>query len=129
MDRPFKRLGDAELEIMQAVWDAAQPVTANYILEQIQGRRKWQLSTLMTSLSRLAEKGYLSCDRTYRNNLYAPLIAEEDYKAQEGKSFLQKLYGSSLKRMVASLYDGRVIGDEDLNELRRYLDRYKEEEP
>lgn len=128
MDWRGKRLGDAELEIMQAMWEASRPVTANFILEQIQGRRKWRLSTLMTSLARLADKGYVSCDRTYRNNLYTPLVAEEAYKAQEGKSFLEKLYGSSLKGMVASLYDGKVVGDEELNELRRYLDSYKREE-
>ena len=128
MDNNLKRLGDAEIEIMQAIWDASQPVTANYILEQIQGRRKWPLSTLMTSLARLADKGYVSCDRTYRNNLYTPLVSEEDYKAREGKNFLQKLYGNSIKGMVTSLYDGKVIGEEDLNELRCYLDSYKKEE-
>ena len=49
-----KKLGEAELEIMQVVWDSERPVTSNYILKELQGRRKWQLSTLMTSLSRLA---------------------------------------------------------------------------
>ena len=35
-DQP-KRLGDAELEIMQILWAAPQPeVTAGYILERLQ---------------------------------------------------------------------------------------------
>ena len=121
-------LGSAERDIMQIIWSAGAPLTARQILSAIQSRRKWSLSTLMTSLARLADKGYVSCARTYRNNLYTPLVAEEAYKAQEGKSFLEKLYGSSLKGMVASLYDGKVVGDEELNELRRYLDSYKKEE-
>ena len=47
-----KKLGEAELEIMQVVWDSGNPVTSNYILKELQERRSWQLSTLMTSLAR-----------------------------------------------------------------------------
>ena len=58
-----KKLGEAELEIMQVIWDSKSPVPSNYILKELKGRRKWQLSTLMTSLTRLADKGFVSCDR------------------------------------------------------------------
>ena len=50
MCRIMKKLGEAELEIMQVVWNEDHPLTSNYILKQLQGRRKWKLSTLMTSL-------------------------------------------------------------------------------
>ena len=53
MGNKKKNLGEAELEIMQAIWNSEMPVTSNYILKELQGQRKWQLSTLMTSLSRL----------------------------------------------------------------------------
>ena len=55
-----KKLGEAELEIMQVIWDAETAVSSNYILKKLQGLRKWQLSTLMTSLTRLADKGFVS---------------------------------------------------------------------
>ena len=95
MNKKNKRLGDAELEIMLVIWDCTEPVTSTYILEQLRGRRNWALSTLMTTLSRLADKGFVFCDRTTRTNYYSALISEEDYKAQEGRSFLEKLYGNS----------------------------------
>lgn len=128
MGKTIKRLGDAELEIMQIIWEAGNPVTANYVLERLQSRRKWPLSTLMTVLSRLTVKGFLSCDRTQRNNLYIPLIPEEAYRASESSSFLQKLYGNSLQSLVATLYDSKVIGRYDLGELRRFLDELEKEE-
>jgi len=40
----------------------------------------------------------------------------------EGRSVIDRLYGSSLPNMVAALYDGRAIGEKDLEDLRRYLD-------
>ena len=66
-----KKLGEAELEIMQVIWDAETAVSSNYILKKLQGLRKWQLSTLMTSLTRLADKGFVSCDRSTGTNLYS----------------------------------------------------------
>ena len=57
MGNTLKKLGEAELEIMQVIWNSGNPVTSNYILKELQERRNWQLSTLMTSLARLADKG------------------------------------------------------------------------
>ena len=122
MDRSMKKLGEAELEIMQVIWKAGVPVTSSFILKELQDRRKWQLSTLMTSLSRLVDKGFLRCDRASGNNLYASIIAENDFKAKESKSFLEKLYNNSLQNMVATLYSSKSIKDSDMDELRKFLD-------
>lgn len=94
---------------MQVIWKSRAPVTSNYILKELQGQRKWQLSTLMTSLSRLSNKGFVNCDRSMGTNLYNAIISENDYKTREGKCFLEKLYGNSIQNMVTSLYSGKVI--------------------
>ena len=94
MGNKLKKLGEAELEIMQVVWDSENPVTSNYILKELQGRRKWQLSTLMTSLARLSNKGFINCDRSTGSNLYTSVISENEYKAGASKYFLEKLYNN-----------------------------------
>lgn len=124
-----RKLGEAELEIMQVIWNAQPPLTSNFILKALQKSRRWQLSTLMTSLNRLCDKGFLTCDRSTGVNLYAPLVEEGDYKTREGKSFLERLYGNSLQNMVATLYSGRAIQDSDVAELRKFLDELEEENP
>lgn len=122
MKKNIKSLGEAELEIMQAIWDAKEPVTSNYILKQLYGRRKWQLSTLMTSLTRLSGKGFVACDRSKDVNLYTAIIAEDDYKAKESSHFLEKMYHNSIQNMVATLYSNQMIQQSDVDELRKYLD-------
>lgn len=119
----LKRLGDAELEIMMALWEQTQPVTAGSILERIRGKRNWALSTLMVSLERLADKGFVSCDRSTRSNLYTAIVSGEDYKAFESRSFLGRLHGNSVSRLVASLYDSNDLSEEDICELRSLLDQ------
>lgn len=122
-----KKLGEAELEIMQVVWDSGTPVTSSYILKELQGLRKWQLSTLMTSLARLADKGFIHCDRSSGSNLYTSLISEDEYKIGASKHFLEKLYNNSIQNMIATLYSSREIKNSDLEELREFLDKLEDE--
>lgn len=126
MSNVLKKLGEAELEIMQVIWDSANPVTSNYILKELQGRRKWQLSTLMTSLTRLSDKGFVNCDRSTGVNLYAPIISENEYKTGASKHFLEKLYNNSIQNMVATLYSNKAIKESDVEELRDFLDKLED---
>ena len=122
MEKGIKRLGDAELEIMLAVWAAEEPVTSPYVHGKLRGRRDWALPAVITAMNRLVDKGFLSCEKRGRGNLYRPLIGEEDYKASEGRGLLDRLYGSSCRSLVASLVDGGKIGKKELEDLRAYLD-------
>ena len=118
----MKKLGDADLEIMLAVWEAGEPVPSSYVQEKLRGRRDWALPSILTSLSRLVDKGFLSCQKRGKSNWYHPLVSEKDYKAAEGRGLIDRLYGGSFTGMVASLCDGRAIDEDDLAQLRRYLD-------
>ncbi|MBD5155331.1 MAG: BlaI/MecI/CopY family transcriptional regulator [Oscillibacter sp.] len=118
----MKKLGDAELEIMLAIWAAGEPVTSSYVQEKLRGSRDWALPAILTSLSRLVEKGFLACEKQGRSNRYRPLVSESDYKTAEGRGIIDRLYGSSFTGMVASLYNGKAIDGDDLAELRKYLD-------
>lgn len=128
MDEAIGRLGDAELEIMQVIWNSGEPAGSGYILEQLKGKRRWALSTLMTSLSRLEKKGFVQCDRSTGSNLYEAVIDEDQYKQKESTTFLERLYGNSVKSLVNSLYSGKAINKTDLAELRQFIDDMEKEE-
>ena len=122
MNKPKRKLSEVELDIMLIVWDAKEPITAPKILEKIFVKHSWALSSLMTALARLVDKGYLECDRSSGNNLYSALVDEQQYKSQESSTLISKLYGNSLPQFVSCLYKGGKINNEDLEELRRFID-------
>ena len=122
MKNHMKRLGDAELEIMQVIWHTGVPMTAGHIQQKLRDRRNWQLSSLMTALSRLAEKGFVQCDRSTRTNLYTALISEAVYRKEAGQSFLTKLYDNSIRNFITALYDANALTPDDLQELRSLID-------
>ena len=56
------------------------------------------------------------------------LIAENDYKATEGRSFLKRLYDNSIQNMVATLYGRKALPPSEVEELRAYLNELLKED-
>lgn len=119
----LQKLPDAELEIMLIIWEADGQVNSEYIMERLKGVKKWKRTTLLNLLTRLCERGYLECRKNGKINFYTPLIKEKDYLESESKSFFEKLHKSSLKSLVASLYDSKSISKEDLRELEEFISK------
>jgi predicted transcriptional regulator len=120
------KLGDAELEIMQIVWKSDKPLTSGDISRSMD-RRKWALSTLMTCLARLERKGFLNCDRSTRSNLYTYGVAQTNYLTVEGRSFVDKLYNSSVKEMIINFYSNDLITRDQLRDLRVCIETLEKE--
>ena len=54
-----------------------------------------------------------------KTNCYYPIMKRSEYSINETKSFLSKLYGGSVKRMVASLYENEEISEDEVDELKK----------
>jgi predicted transcriptional regulator len=67
-----KLLGPLEAEVMERLWKAGEPLTVRQLLEGLNRGRRQQLAytTVMTVMSRLAEKGALVRRRDGRGYVY-----------------------------------------------------------
>jgi len=115
----YKRLPEAELEIMLVLWESEGQAKSDYIMEKM--KKDWVKPTLLNLLSRLEERGFVEVTKQGRNNVYNALVDREEYLEQETAGFLDKLYSGSLKKMVATLYDGKKVSKSDLAELEEYI--------
>ena len=122
MNKKKRRLPDGELMIMQIVWDKEPPVARSAIEKELTGEKQLAPSTIITSLNRLCEKGFLSLERNGRTNYYTPLISRRAYLAQESRNILDRLYGGSLASFATALCDSG-ISREELEALRELLER------
>jgi len=121
----IKRLPDAEFEIMKVIWDSMPPVTTVQIMEKLESGKDWKPQTVLTMLVRLIEKGFLSSERVGRERNYTPAITERDYMQIETGDFMKRYSGNSVGSLVKTLYDGRNLSEEDLWELREWLEERK----
>ena len=120
MKNSIRRLPDAELEVMQALWRCESPAARSDVEAQLS--RPLALTTLLTLLTRLGEKGFLRAEKEGRRCLYTPLISQSDYLAAQSRTFVQKVCGGSLPAFAAALCDSGLTREE-LEELRNLLER------
>ncbi len=120
--KEIKRLPESELEIMQIIWKNPAPVSRMTIEDALQKIHPLAPTTILTLLTRLCEKGFLSLEKDGRTNLYTPLVSERDYLAAESRSFLDRLFGGSVAGFATALCDSGIT-KEELEELRRLLEK------
>ena len=117
-----KRLPDAELAVMQAVWACEGPAKRAQIEQQLQKTHPMAATTLLTLLSRLADRGFVRIEKAGRSAVYTPLVRQEDYLARQSRRFLDTLCGGRVDAFVAALCNGSLTQDE-LRQLRELLER------
>lgn len=117
----IQKLPDSELDVMIALWHGHREMTRSEIEEFMNKKKKLAPTTILTLLSRLEKKNFVSIKKAGKAYLYSALVSQEDYQQQEGKYVLEKLYDNSLKKFVATLYRGKQINQNDIYELESFL--------
>ena len=116
------KISDTEWEIMRVVW-ARHPVTAADIIAQLTAADpSWHPKTARTLLARLVEKQALDYEERGRVYVYQPRVTEAECVAAASGSFVERVFGGSLKPMLAHFIEQRRLSREELDELRRLLD-------
>lgn len=116
------RISDTEWEIMRIVW-AKHPITANEVIGRLMAAdASWHPKTARTLLARLVRKKVLDYEAAGRAYVYSPLVSQQDCVATASESFLDRVFGGSLKPMLAHLVEQRKLTAEDLEELKTLLE-------
>ena len=87
MKNPMRRLPDAELEVMQALWRCEPPASRADVAAALSPEHPMAATTLLTLLTRLGEKGFLRTDKAGRRSLYTPLVSQADYLAAQSDGY------------------------------------------
>jgi len=116
------KLTETEWEIMRVVWDD-HPITATDIVKRLAGNDPtWHPKTARAFLNRLVQKKVLDYEARGRIYVYEPLVDEQRCVAAASESFLERVFGGSLKPMLAYFVEQRRITKEDLQELSDQLE-------
>ena len=121
----LKKLPEAELEIMLLLWQSEQPVPRNYFDKALKDEKNWADSTILSLLSRLIEKKFITCEKRGNKNFYSPLVKKADYLALENRSFMNKLYQNSLNQFITAFSQTNPLSDDDIEDLHNLLNSLK----
>ncbi len=111
-------LSDAELEIMNVIWDSRGEISSAEILKS-EVCRDWKRTTVSTFLSRLVEKGAVNVRKEGAVCLYSALLDRSEYRQKKTDSFIKSFYSGSAKQLAISLLGSKKLSKEDIDELRK----------
>lgn len=128
MNNEFKRLPDAELDIMNYIWEQNKAVSSADILEGLKNRRKWTLATVLNLLARLSDKGFVESEKQGKFKMYSHIVNRDEYLSQESKTILDHVYNGSVSRMISALCDSTDLTQDDILSLKAFIDEKTKEQ-
>lgn len=121
----FIKLPDSELKVMQIIWDMYKEngkVDAGSMINTYpQEIGHLKLTTVLTLISRLNDKGFIRTEKQGRINYYIPLVQEAEYKRGAAAEFVENVYKSSPISLISALFDMGAINREDIDEFRKQI--------
>ena len=116
------KIFDSELKILEILWEGGE-VSAKDVALRAAELVGWSKTTTYTMLKNCVEKGLV--ERTDPGFLCRALVSREEVRQQETRGLIDRMYGGSADRLVASLLDGRALSGEEIARLRRLVEELK----
>jgi len=121
MNKPERQLTDAELEIMQVVWELGRG-TVRQVHEHLNQRRSLAYTTVMTMMGILEDKGHLTRTKQGRAYLYQPVRPKSQVIAGMVDDFVGKVFEGSARPLVLSLVKDHKLSKKDMEEIARLIE-------
>jgi len=116
-----KLLGELESEIMEIVWKKDE-VTVREIYESLLERKKIAYTTVMTTMSRLADKCVLLKKSEKIAHIYKAASTKNEFKESTTKNILKSLLDEFPAPVISQfVQDLNDIKDEDLDKREKLI--------
>ena len=123
MPAPIPELGDAELEVLKALWDGG-PGTVRQVLEHLhQRRRRVAYTTVLTVLTRLEQKGYVTSDKSELAYVYRAKVSRQRVAASRIRAMVEQLYDGAAGQLALELVKGERLTPAEIDELQKLIER------
>jgi BlaI family penicillinase repressor len=119
-------LANAELAVMDLLWERADRMTAREIREALYpNEKKAQHGTVQRLLQRLEEKGFVERDRSISVHFFSAAISRESYAGGQLESLADKLTAGSFAPLITHLVEHKKISREEVAKIRSILDSHQ----
>lgn len=113
-------LSDAQLEIMQVIWDHHEATVAE-VWREIGRRRPVARNTVLTTITRLEEKGWLRHRSVGNTFLYSAVHPRRTVQASLADRLVDAAFEGSAAGLVMTLLEGGRLSDAEAERIRAML--------
>lgn len=122
----MQQVSDYELELLKIIWSGGNQAMYAEIVDALEEKGLvWTKNTIITLLSRLVKKGFLKVQKIGRRNRYLAIVPEEEYRAAQTQSLVEKIYEGDAKGLVCTLIQGDLLSPQEYEELKTYWEENK----
>jgi len=117
-------LTNTELQIMELLWQAEEPMTFREIMSVAlnEWKKTWKVQTLSTYLANLQRMGMIEADKSVTPyNAYYATCTKEQHIHKWTKKMVKECYGNSISRLMCAFIGEGTLSEEDAEELRKLL--------
>ena len=97
-------LGELESAVMEVLWTESGQ-TVNGVEERLRNKRDIAHTTVLTTLDRLYQKGYLTRDKQAKAFIYSPRYTREEFERTMTQEVLGALIGHSTETALSTFVD------------------------
>jgi predicted transcriptional regulator len=106
-----KILGDLEADVMEAIWALGRATVHDVVERLAAADRELAYTTVMTVMSRLADKGLLDKQKDGAAYVYAPAASKEEFTRRTVGTVLSELLDDFTAPAMSQFVD--LVGEQD----------------
>lgn len=116
------RLGAVESRFADIVW-RSEPLASGELVKLCQAELGWKKSTTYTVLRKLCDRGIFQ----NREGIVTSLISRDEFNTLQSRHFVEETFDRSLPAFLAAFMGGKTISDDEAEELKAVIDRFRKE--
>lgn len=119
------KLDDLQFKIMTILWKDGEGSVSS-IRDRLKPDKELAITTVGTVLSRLEKKGILSHSKEGRQYIYRPLITQDQARSSMISNLTRQLFKGNTTVLVNHLLNEDEFDEQDLEEIERMIEGYKQ---
>ena len=116
-------ISEAELDVLKILWKQG-PGTVREINTQLKRKkRRWAYNTVLTLLTRLREKGYVTSEKQGVAYVFHSLVSREKLLGQSLTELANRVCDGTRSPLVHALVQAGKLTADEIKELRNLIDK------
>jgi BlaI family transcriptional regulator, penicillinase repressor len=111
---------DAELEILQIIWEVKEARVKD-IFEKLNQLREVGYTTILKTMQIMHEKGVLEREADGKSHIYRALVEKKDIQEKFLDKILNKVYHGSAYNLVMSALGNYTASEKELEQIKNFI--------
>ena len=114
------KLGEVEMKFADIIWEN-EPLSSGQLVKLCEDKLQWKKSTTYTILRRVCERGLFKNEE----GMVSSNVSKQEFLSNKTEQFIEETFQGSLPGFIAAFTSNRKLSDEEVEELKKLIERSK----